>query len=293
MVHDLPGTTRDSIDTLVESEDGAIRYVDTAGMRRRSRIDEPTEYYGLVRALESVDRADAALLVIDATSGVTHQDQRLGERIDAAGTAVVIVLNKWDLVTDADERRQVEADVADRLAFLGYAPVLKVSALSGKNVVRVLPALRQAEEAYHTRIPTASLNRLLQEAQTAAPASARASAPPAHPLRDPGCVRPADVHAVRDARARADVSPLPRAPHPRCVRPRTDADQAPRPPPQRLNRSTDRVLRAASLRDHVDDPGSGVAQLTPEGDIEGGGIDPHWDERRVRGSFTHMLVPPA
>ena len=165
VVHDMPGTTRDSIDTLVETEDGPLRFVDTAGMRRRSRIDEPTEYYGLVRALESVDRADAALLVIDATEGVTHQDQRLAERIDAAGTAVVVVLNKWDLVTDPDDRVQVQADVADRLAFLGYAPVLKVSALTGKNAVRILPALRQAEEAYHTRIPTAALNRLLQEAQ--------------------------------------------------------------------------------------------------------------------------------
>ena len=165
VVHDLPGTTRDSIDTLVESEDGLLRFVDTAGMRRRSRIDEPTEYYGLVRALESVDRADAALLVIDATVGVTHQDQRLAERIDAAGTAVVIVLNKWDLVADAEERIQIQADVADRLAFLGYAPVLKVSALTGKNAVRILPALRQAEEAYHARIPTAALNRLIQEAQ--------------------------------------------------------------------------------------------------------------------------------
>jgi len=165
VVHDMPGTTRDSIDTLVETEDGPLRFVDTAGMRRRSRIDEPTEYYGLVRALESVDRADAALLVIDATEGVTHQDQRLAERIDAAGTAVVVVLNKWDLVADPDDRVQVQADVADRLAFLGYAPVLKVSALTGKNAVRILPALRQAEEAYHTRIPTAALNRLLQEAQ--------------------------------------------------------------------------------------------------------------------------------
>jgi len=170
VVHDLPGTTRDSIDTLVESEDGLLRFVDTAGMRRRSRIDEPTEYYGLVRALESVDRADAALLVIDATVGVTHQDQRLAERIDAAGTAVVIVLNKWDLVADAEERLQIQADVADRLAFLGYAPVLKVSALTGKNAVRILPALRQAEEAYHARIPTAALNRLLQEAQQQHPA---------------------------------------------------------------------------------------------------------------------------
>ena len=85
------------------SEDGPMRFVDTAGMRRRSRIDEPTEYFSLVRALESVDRADARLLVIDATDGVTHQDQRLAERIDAAGTAVVVVLNKWELL-DAEAR---------------------------------------------------------------------------------------------------------------------------------------------------------------------------------------------
>jgi GTP-binding protein len=169
IVHDLPGTTRDSIDTLVDTPDGPLRFIDTAGMRRRSRIDEPTEYYGLVRALEAVDRADAALLVIDATAGVTHQDQRLAERIDAAGSAVVIVCNKWDLVTDADERREIEADVADRLGFLGYAPVLKVSALTGRNVARILPALRQAEEAYHARVPTAALNRLLQEAQAKHP----------------------------------------------------------------------------------------------------------------------------
>jgi len=169
VVHDLPGTTRDSIDTLVETDDGPLRFVDTAGMRRKAKIDEATEYYGLVRALESVDRADAALLVIDSTVGVTHQDQRLAERIDAAGTVVVIVLNKWDQITDPDDRLQVQADVADRLAFLAYAPVLKISALTGKSVVRVLPALRQAEEAYHARIPTAALNRLMQEAQAQHP----------------------------------------------------------------------------------------------------------------------------
>jgi GTP-binding protein len=170
VVHDLPGTTRDSIDTVVETEDGPLRFVDTAGMRRRSRIDEPTEYFSLVRALEAVDRADAALLVIDASQGVTHQDQRLAERVDAAGTAVVIVLNKWDLVTDAERRREVLVDVGDRLAFLAYAPILKVSAATGRNLRHVLPALRQAEEAYHRRIPTAALNRLLQEAQASHPA---------------------------------------------------------------------------------------------------------------------------
>jgi GTP-binding protein len=169
VVHEAPGTTRDAIDTVVETPEGRLRFVDTAGMRRRSRIDEATEYYGLLRALEAVDRADAALLVIDADAGVTHQDQRLAERVDAAGTAIVIVLNKWDLVDDADRRARVLEDVHDRLAFLGYAPVLKISARTGRNLKDVLPALRQAEEAYHRRVPTAALNRLLQEAQAQHP----------------------------------------------------------------------------------------------------------------------------
>lgn len=164
VVHDEPGTTRDTIDTVVEHEDGPLRFVDTAGMRRRSRVDEPTEYYGLVRALQAVDRSDAALFVIDASEGVTHQDQRLAERVDAAGTAIVVVLNKWDLL-DAEQRTRVKAELADRLGFLSYAPVLQVSALTGRNLRRVLPALRQAEEAYHHRVPTNALNRVMQAAQ--------------------------------------------------------------------------------------------------------------------------------
>jgi len=168
VVHDEPGTTRDSIDTVIETEDGPLRFVDTAGMRRRSRVDEPTEYYSLVRALESVDRADAALFVIDATEGVTHQDQRLAERVDAAGTAAIVVLNKWDL-TDADRRRDVLEQAADRLSFLGYAPVVKVSALTGRNLRYVLPALREAEQAYHRRVPTAALNRVVTDAQQRQP----------------------------------------------------------------------------------------------------------------------------
>ncbi len=168
VVHDQPGTTRDAVDTIVETDEGPLRFVDTAGMRRRSRVDEPTEYYGLVRALQAVDQADAALLVIDASEGVTHQDQRLAERVDAAGSAIVIVLNKWDLL-DVEQRARVKAELADRLGFLSYAPVLQVSALTGRNVGRLLPALREAESAYHRRVPTAALNRLLEAAQAKQP----------------------------------------------------------------------------------------------------------------------------
>ncbi|MGH9042049.1 MAG: ribosome biogenesis GTPase Der [Acidimicrobiia bacterium] len=169
VVHDAPGTTRDTVDTVVDTGEGLLRFIDTAGMRRKSRIDEGTEYYGLVRALQAIDHADGALMVIDATQGVTHQDQRLAERIDAAGCATVVVLNKWDLL-DADAREDVTAQVADRLAFLAYAPVLKTSALTGKNVPRLLPALMQAQTEYHRRVPTRALNEVLTKAQAAHPA---------------------------------------------------------------------------------------------------------------------------
>ena len=169
VVHDMPGTTRDTIDTVVTTDDGDIRFVDTAGMRRKSRVDDGTEYYSFVRALQAIDRSEAALLVIDATEGVTHQDQRLAERIDIAGSPVVLVLNKWDLLTDAEDREQVTIDMADRLGFLGYAPTLKVSAKTGLGIHKLMPAIQAAIEAYHKRIPTRALNQLLQLAQSQHP----------------------------------------------------------------------------------------------------------------------------
>jgi len=168
IVHDRPGTTRDTIDTVVETDSGPIRFVDTAGMRRKSRVDDGPEYFSFVRALQAIDVADAALLVIDATAGVTHQDQRLAERIDAAGSPIVVVLNKWDLVAPTS-RDDVLIDVADRLAFLAYAPVLKTSAVTGFGAHRLLPALHQAIDAYHRRVPTRELNTLIQSAQASHP----------------------------------------------------------------------------------------------------------------------------
>ncbi len=170
VVHDMPGTTRDSVDTVVETAEGPIRYVDTAGMRRKSKIDEGPEYYSLVRALRSVDDADVALLVIDATEGVTSQDQRLAERVDAAGCPVVVLLNKWDLLPDAEAREVVTNQLAHRLHFIGDAPVLKVSAKTGKGVHKLLPVLADAIERYHRRVPTRDVNRVLIEAQQAQPA---------------------------------------------------------------------------------------------------------------------------
>jgi GTPase len=173
VVHDQPGTTRDTIDTVVETEVGPLRLVDTAGLRRRSKIGEGTEYYSLVRALQAVDEADVALLVIDATEGVTGQDQRLAERVAAAGCPIVVLLNKWELL-DAEGRADLRWQVSDKLRFVGDAPVLPITALSGKGVHKLLPALAASVDAYHRRIPTSRVNAVISDAQAAHPAPAGA-----------------------------------------------------------------------------------------------------------------------
>ena len=169
VVHDQPGTTRDAIDTVVDTDHGPVRFIDTAGMRRKARIDEGTEYYSLVRALRAVDSADVSLLIIDATEGVTHQDQRLAERVDAAGCPIVVLLNKWDLC-DAEQREAAVEQVGDRLHFIGGAPVLRISALTGRNVDRLWPALAESVEEYQTRVPTRRVNEVVRAAQAAHPA---------------------------------------------------------------------------------------------------------------------------
>ncbi|MBB33740.1 MAG: ribosome biogenesis GTPase Der [Acidimicrobiaceae bacterium] len=169
VVHDEAGTTRDAIDTIVESDIGNIKFVDTAGMRRKAKISEDTEFYSLVRALKAIDKADVALLVIDSTVGVTHQDQRLSERIDAAGCPVVVVFNKWELV-DADEREVLVEQVERKLGFLGDPPIMKTSALSGKGVHRLYPILAETITNYHRRVPTREVNLVVRRAQSAHPA---------------------------------------------------------------------------------------------------------------------------
>lgn len=169
VVHDRPGTTRDAIDTIVETEHGPIRFIDTAGMRRKARIAEDTEYYSLVRALKAIDSSDVALLIIDATVGVTHQDQRLAERVDGAGCPIVILLNKWELL-DTVKRTKIAEDVTRKLDFLGGSPVLRISALSGKGVSRLWPTIQASVVEYRTRIPTRDVNRVIRAAQAAQPA---------------------------------------------------------------------------------------------------------------------------
>lgn len=173
VVHDLPGTTRDAIDTVVETDIGRIRLIDTAGMRRRARISDGTEQQSLVRALEAVDAADVALLVIDASDGVTSRDQRLAERVDASGCPIVVLLNKWELL-DAERQAERRAEVRQRLSFIGDAPVLPISARTGRGLHKLLPALDSGIEAYRRRVPTRQVNQVIQAAQDRHPAPAGA-----------------------------------------------------------------------------------------------------------------------
>ena len=169
IVHDMAGTTRDAVDTRVQTSDGPVVFVDTAGMRRRSKVEPGTEYYSIIRALRAVDESDIALLVIDATEGVTSQDQRLAERIDASGCPIVLVLNKWEML-DAERREQVEIELRRRLYFIGDSPIVRLSALTGKNVHRLQPLLTEAITNYHKRVPTRDVNRVLAAAQQQQPA---------------------------------------------------------------------------------------------------------------------------
>ncbi len=169
VVHDLPGTTRDAVDTVVVTDDGPVRFIDTAGLRRRARTEAGVDTYATLRSLKALDGADLAILVIDATVGATGQDQRLAERIAGAGCPAVVVLNKWELVS-TEARPAVLATVGERLAFLGDAPVIKTTATSGRGVHRLWPALVTAAEDYAKRVPTGVLNRAIRDLQQRQPA---------------------------------------------------------------------------------------------------------------------------
>lgn len=174
IVSSEPGTTRDAIDTLLERGDRRYLLIDTAGLRRPARIAGPTEKYSVLRALRAIDRCDVALLVIDATQGVTEQDKRIGGYAHETGCGLMLVINKWDLI-EKDDRTlfQYEKEVRQQLPFLSYAPIVFVSALTGQRVQRILPLVDLVAEQQRLVIPTAELNRLIEEAVALNPPAAR------------------------------------------------------------------------------------------------------------------------
>ena len=162
IVSDIPGTTRDAVDTVVEAGGRTYRFIDTAGWRRRSKVREGVEFYSLVRVWRAVDRAQVVLLVVDASQGVTDQDQRIAARIKEDGRACAVVLNKWDLVKGTGNDQVIYEDAGEKLRFIPYAPFLRVSALTGAGISRLLPAVDRVKGNWESRVQTAHLNDLLQ-----------------------------------------------------------------------------------------------------------------------------------
>jgi GTP-binding protein len=170
IVDDAPGTTRDPVDSILETTGGRrLRLVDTAGMRRQVAVKDPLEYFSWLRSRKTLTRVDVAVLVVDASDGVTGLDQRLAEAIVESGRACVIVLNKWDLLDDEHERDALERNVRRRLRFLTWAGLVRTSALTRRGVERLLPAVLAAVDAHRHRMPTAEVNRVLADAQAMRP----------------------------------------------------------------------------------------------------------------------------
>ena len=170
MVSDIAGTTRDAVDSLFTDEDGQqFVLIDTAGIRRRKAIEyQSIERFAIVRALAAIDRCDVALLLIDATQGVTEQDSKIAGYIHEQGKAAVIVVNKWDaLEKETGTMEQYVKKVRDGLKFMDYAPILFISALTGQRVDRVIKTVRSAYEQASRRITTGLLNDILTDAQAA------------------------------------------------------------------------------------------------------------------------------
>ncbi|HEX6219919.1 MAG TPA: ribosome biogenesis GTPase Der [Acidimicrobiia bacterium] len=172
IVSDMPGTTRDPIDADADIDGITYRLVDTAGIRRKPQISEDADFYAVIRARQALKRSDVAILMVDATEGVTHQDQRIASEIIEAGVGLIVVMNKWDAL-DEEQREITERSLPDRFSFIGWAPVLRMSALTGARIGRLGAALEAVVETRANRVPTGVLNRNIREWAAAHPPPVR------------------------------------------------------------------------------------------------------------------------
>ena len=167
IVSNVAGTTRDAIDSYFENETGKYVFIDTAGMRKKSRIEESIEKYSVLRATMAIDRADVCLIMIDATEGVTEQDTKVAGLAHEAGKACIIVVNKWDLVEkDGKTMDKMREDIRRDLSYMTYAPILFISAATGQRVPRLFELINYVHSQACTRITTGMLNNVLEDAQT-------------------------------------------------------------------------------------------------------------------------------
>ena len=168
IVSNVAGTTRDAIDSDFENETGKYCFIDTAGMRRKSKVDDIIEKYSNMRTISAIDRADVCLILVDANDGVTEQDTKIAGLVHEAGKAAIIVVNKWDAVVDKETNtmRDKENDIRRDLSYMTYAPVVFLSALTGSRVDKLFPMIQDVHRQNTSRITTGALNSILADATT-------------------------------------------------------------------------------------------------------------------------------
>jgi GTP-binding protein len=166
IVDDVPGTTRDAVDTLFDFDGQSVLLIDTAGIRRRGRIGAGVEWYSVIRALRAIDRSDIVLLVLDATETVTAQDMHIAGYIQQAAKGVVVVVNKWDLIADKNLTAWNKY-LRSQLKFIAYAPVMYTSAKFGQGVDKLIPQVHQVYQERLRRVSTAEVNAVIQQAAAA------------------------------------------------------------------------------------------------------------------------------
>jgi GTP-binding protein len=178
VVSDVPGTTRDAIDSLVTYEDRRYRLTDTAGIRRRGKIDRGIEGYSVARSLRAIGRSDVAVLLLDAQEGITEQDTKIAGIVIRQGRACILLVNKWDLRQgEAQARQTFEKDLKRRFPFLAWAPVLFGAAVKPDSVRRLFPVIDEVYTSFSTRIPTGQLNQFLQDILAVHPLPSRKGKP--------------------------------------------------------------------------------------------------------------------
>ena len=167
IVSDVAGTTRDAIDSYFENATGKYNFIDTAGMRKKSKVDDAIEKYSVLRATMAIERSDVCLIMIDAQDGVTEQDTKVAGLAHEAGKACIIVVNKWDLVEkDGKTMDRMREDIRRDLSYMPYAPIVFISAMTGQRVSRLFELINYVREQASMRITTGMLNSVLADAQT-------------------------------------------------------------------------------------------------------------------------------
>src|SRR5262245_33404514 len=178
IVSPVAGTTRDAIDTVLQTPERKFRLIDTAGIRRKGKTDEMAEKLSVIMARKSLDRADVAIVVVDAIEGVTALDATIAGYAVDAGCSIIIAVNKWDIVKDKETNTasEFERDLREKMKFLEWAPVITISAMTGQRVEKILPLVSKADEARNRRVPTSQLNDFFERA-IAQPRGGTAPAP--------------------------------------------------------------------------------------------------------------------